>query len=94
MLPIDFFDNDIEKLNSIILDDNLLKEKIEEYYNSCQNWECSILEPYRGKILNKLFSLGLIPKFVRGRKIPQILNHVECESHRDKLIYALRKRLK
>lgn len=94
MLPIDFFDKDIEKLNSIILDDNMLKDKIEEYYNSCQNWECSILEPYRGKILNKLFSLGLLPKFVNGAKISQILNHVECESHRDKLIYALRKRLK
>lgn len=94
MLSLDAFDIYIEELNSIILDDKILQFKTEEYYKSSQSWEYSVLEPYRGRVANKLFSLGLLPKFVKGRKIPQILNHVECESHRDKLIYALRKRLK
>ena len=52
--------------------------------------ELSILEPYSGRVLGKLYSLGLFPKFICGAKANSILNHINCEAHRDKLIFALK----
>ena len=94
VLSKDFLKREIDRINSIIQDDVQLRSKIDEYYTSSQNCELSILEPYRGKISRKLFSLGLLPSFIKGTKVSQILNHVDCESHRDKLVYALRRNLK
>ena len=94
VLAKDFLKTEIDKINSIIRDDELLRCKIGEYYTTTRNWELSILEPYSGRISRKLFSLGLLPSFIKGKKVSQILNHVECESHRDKLIFALKNMLK
>ena len=90
LLDTTAFDNTIAELNLIISDSNSLRAKITEYYKNCTNNELSRMEPYSGRILNKLFSLGLLPKFISGQKAINILNHVDCEAHRDKLIFALR----
>lgn len=87
------FENSLKKLNQIIADRTLLTEKNNEYYKKCTSWEISILEPYRGKLLYKLYNMGLLPSFIKKRKIPALLNHICCESHRDKLIYALNNKI-
>ena len=61
-----------------------------DYYKNCKNNELSLMEPYSGRILSKLLSLGLLPKIICGKKAINILNHVDCEAHRDKLIFALK----
>lgn len=87
------FFNKIKELNDIISDNNKLKREIEKYYASCIKAELSYFEPYRGRILRKLHYIGILPSFVTGSKIPSILNHIECEAHRDKLIHTLHKKL-
>lgn len=84
------FENSIKKLNGIIADKTLLQEENHKYYKTCIPWEISILEPYRGKLLYKLYNMRLLPSFIKRRKIPALLNHIHCESHRDKLIFALK----
>ena len=84
-----FFEQ-IDQLNSIIIDDKELERQVNAYYASFSNFELSVLEPYQGKVTAYLFSKGLLPKFIRGSKLIQILNHITCESHLDKLRYALR----
>lgn len=91
ILPSASFKDQLDELNSVISSDIMLKEAMDKYYSSTSRDEMSVLEPYQGRISVKLFSMGLLPKFVRGLKILQILNHVECESHRDRIIYALKK---
>lgn len=81
---------EINNLNAIIGSETLLREKLDEYYRMCSKWEMSILEPYSGRIWGKLYSLGLLPHFIKGRKLCAVLNHIECEAHRDKLLFALR----
>ena len=83
------FHQKIAELNSTIADDSKLRAKIYEYYSKSASYELSIIEPYRGRILNKLYSMHLLPTFVKNSKLAAILNHVCCESHRDKLLYAL-----
>lgn len=85
----DFLKN-VESLSAIITDDQKLREATYRYYSSCIKEELLILEPYGSKISRKLFSLGLLPRFVTYSKSLSILNHTSCESHRDKLVYALK----
>lgn len=92
ILPADVFSKELTRLNNIISDDDKLKIAVTQYYETFAKYERSILEPYRGRVFNKLFSMNLLPRFITGVKRYAILNHVECESHRDKLIYALKKK--
>ena len=84
------FSNELQTLNENITDDAKLKLATNHYYETCARYERSILEPYSGRVLNKLFSMNLLPEFVSGVKKYGMLNHIECESHREKLIFALR----
>lgn len=88
------FDSDLTKLNKIISSHEMLARETENYYNSCIDSELSILEPYRGRVLMKLFHFGLLPKCIKKSKISSILNRVDCESHRDRMIYSLKKKIK
>lgn len=87
------FDEKLKQLNDIIIDDNRLDNEVTEYYNLCAETENLYIEPYSGRVFGKLFRLGLIPSFIKGKKASAILNHVQCESHRDKLLYALKKKI-
>ena len=90
ILPSDALANELEQLNVVICDDTLLQVAIAKYYKECERYERNLLEPYNGRIFKKMFSMKLLPRFVSGMKKYAILNHVECESHRDKLIFALK----
>lgn len=82
----------ISDLNNVIMDDSLLEKALEEYYQKFSQSELSILEPYFSKISSKLFDMGLLPSCVE-KKLPLIMNHIFCESHADKLKYALLQKL-
>jgi hypothetical protein len=85
------FDKHISELNTIIADRQRLLADNEVYYERCARGELINLEPYRGRVLVKLFLLGLLPRCIKNNKLLGILNHINCESHRDKLLYALKK---
>lgn len=88
------FDKSIERLNTIISDPEVLKDEVKNYYDTCSVFERMCLEPYSGRIMRKLYSFGLVPSFIKADKANYILNHIECESHRDKIIFALKNRNK
>lgn len=83
------FEKELSRLNHIISDDALLKERLRAYYEKCSEGELSILEPYGSRVTRKLYSLSLLPSFMKGRKLEAVLNHIGCESHRDKMLFAL-----
>ena len=94
MLENSVFDKTVSKLNDIIADHTQLDIKLKEYYCMGEKYENFCLEPYSGKIYEKLFSISMLPTFVSGKKASFILNHINCESHRDKLIFALKRKNK
>lgn len=83
------FEKELDTINHIISNETLLKNHLKNYYRDCSNGELSILEPYVGRVSRKMFDLSLLPHFIKGRKLAAILNHISCESHRDKLLFAL-----
>lgn len=84
----------IQGLNAIISDRNRLQIETDKYYKQSVKHEIANLEPYNNKVLSKLYCLGLLPSFINKKKLASILNHVDCEAHRDKLLYALTKNIK
>lgn len=93
LLQTNAFDSRLKDINKIILDERLLSREIDDYYHTCVSFEDFCLEPYYGRIMSKLYSMGGVPGFIKGKKASFVLNHVECESHRDKLLYALKKKV-
>lgn len=84
------FERKLLELNSVISNSESLKKENEEYYKKNVEYEEFMLEPYTGRIMTKLFDIGLLPSLLKDRKKTFILNHILCESHRDKLIFALK----
>ena len=70
----------------------LLNEITEEYYNKCARNECSILELYNGPVTGKLYNMGLLPNLISNSKALFVLHRIDCESHRDKMIFALKQK--
>lgn len=89
LLPKDAFESEISKINKIISDEQKIRELTDEYYKSCSQQIKKVFEPYSGRILNKLYSLRLLPSWIKGDKLNMIKNYVACESHRDKVLHNL-----
>lgn len=83
------FDRKISDLNGIINDKQLLQDKQNTYYKSSANGIRIKLEPYTSRIIKGLRIRHLIPSVLSQKKLVEILNMINCESHRDKLLQTL-----
>lgn len=86
------FDFIIGELNRIIQNPKLLRKCLEDYYSTRSEYLLSLLEPYFGRIVNKLYRMKLLPPTMTKDHFLCIDNMIECESHNDVLLYALKKR--
>ena len=84
------FDKNIERLNAIIHDTNELKKRVDEYYGSTAPSMSLMHQPYENRILNKLYRMHLLPSLVSKKRFLMLLNYINCESHLDKHVFALK----
>lgn len=84
------FDEDIFRLNSIILDDNRLEAEHVSWMNKTSKMYEMALSPLANRILCALAYRGWIPSFLPEKKILKIMNYIDCESHRDRMIHMLK----
>ena len=92
LLPEDSYRKELKQLNAIIGNQTELRNAVSSYYQRCSKFELSMFEPYSGRIFSKLLSMGLLPRFLPKKKALMIRNHIECQSHRYKLIYAIKQK--
>lgn len=83
------FNKRIEELNAIITSSKELATKYDELKHNTRMKYRSHIEPYKSRIMRYLFRKHLLPSLMR-RKYPIISNIVQCESHRERLLDALR----
>lgn len=83
----------IDDINMIINNRTVLESELDKYYSTCINWEIEKFEPYLNRLTRKLYRLGLLPHFVKNEKLLSILNSINCESHRDKVLFALKDKI-
>lgn len=84
----------LNELNKIISNPERLISENSKYYDRCSNHELRILEPYSGRMQNYLYNKKLLPSCMTKSKCLSVYNHIYCESHREKITYALKSRFK
>lgn len=88
----DLFNDQLNRLNQIITDRSSLISKLDEYYSKNSKNILSIFEPYSNRLTKSLFFRGLLPSRIKKGTALSIMNRITCESHLDKLKYALAKK--
>lgn len=83
------FHKNISNLNNIISNDYQLSSKRKEYMLRTMRWYKLALEPYQGRFLSSMYMKQLLPSCISLKKRLQILNFLQCESHLDRLIFAI-----
>ena len=85
------FDNEIDKLNKIIVDDVTLTYEHQKWMDATGRWFELCLTPYSNRYLRILSGHGFLPKLLPLQKRLQIINYIDCESHRDRILQVLKK---
>lgn len=83
------FDESIEKLNAIIANPKLLKSKHMEWMKKSSITYRTSLIPYSNRYAKALNSRGFLPSFITKERIERFINYIDCESHRENMLYML-----
>lgn len=85
------FDDEINKLNTIITDDDKLAEEYKKQLLLVKRQYLWYLQPFSSKILRALEKWGLLPEaLLKKSHRLLLLNIIRCESHRDVLLHILK----
>lgn len=88
------FEEKISEINTIIQNPLLLKERNERWMSETYLYLQTILLPYPHHYLISAANRGWIPKCMNKTRVARLLNKVDCESHRDRLVFYLKHILK
>ena len=83
------FEERIENLNGIIADPEQLAAKYEELKRGTRLKYRAYIEPYMSKLMRYLYRKHLLPSFM-SRKYVLVHNLIQCESHRERLLDAIK----
>lgn len=84
----------INNLNTIIKNDDLLKDHFLSFVKKQYLNYKIIFSPYSNRYLRALCKKGVLPSFLKEKQILHILNTIRCESHRDIAIESLKMSVK
>ena len=76
-------------LNNIIDNKKVLEEHHSFFLRRKNTFLKLSFEPYQSRLLASLYSRGFLPSFLKKNKL-KILAYIQCESHRERLIYILK----
>lgn len=84
------FMENINKLNSIISDDNLLEAEFVKWIKKNKKRYESYLSPYGNRYLRFLCRLGILPTMLNQNRKNVLLDMIQCESHNDIILKLLK----
>ena len=87
------FDREMERLNAVIADDRALEEAQQRMVKRAARYFSSFLTPYSKKWSLALYEKGMLPAYFPRQKWLQLLNRMQCESHRDNYICFIKERM-
>ena len=79
----------LDKINSVIQDRVKLSDEVKHFMSETSEGYKLALEPYTGRISQKLYSMNLLPSFCKGKKKVLLKNLLRCESHYERLLASL-----
>ena len=90
---LDDFLGRIEKINTVISSPEALKENYNHFLEDTKGRFLSLLTPYSKRWARALYEKKLLPAYYPKKKWIELLNNIECESHRERLIYFIKSKL-
>ena len=84
------FDKKIDEINAVISDKSAREAVIDKYFSLGEKGIHLLFEPYSLKFFKKLWWHKLLPSFFGSTKRRALLNKIECESHRERLLHFLK----
>ena len=87
------FNEHIAKLNAIIADVDKLKYEHEVWMDSTDKKYTVMLEPYSNRWFVAAYMRGLLPSFINEKRLLRMINYVDCEAHRDRLLRMLKRKI-
>lgn len=79
----------LEELNGIIADPEQLRKRQEEYYRQDATKYKEMFEPLDLRLFRALRKRGWLPSLISKKRKVLAMDFIQCESHRDRLIYHL-----
>jgi poly-gamma-glutamate synthesis protein (capsule biosynthesis protein) len=83
------YDKRIKELNSIISEPELLRSYQDDYFRKEEKKYKQMFEPLDSRLIKVLRKRGLIPSLISRKRKLLALDFIQCESHRDRLLYHL-----
>lgn len=89
------FEKTFQKLSSIIVNQEMLKQSLRKYYLSDAKKKSyiSVMQAFYGRIYNFMVRHKLMPSMISDKKLTYAYNIINCESHRIPLLYAYKERI-
>ncbi len=84
------FEERIDSLNRIVADRSLLTDSHTRWMRETSQRYRTSFTPYENRYLQAAYEKGLLPAFLGARKRRALLNLIECEAHRDRVIELLK----
>ena len=84
-----FYDTRLEELNNIIADSELLLRQQDKYYGQEETKYKEMFEPLNHRFFRALRKRGWFPSFISKKRQLLAQDFIQCESHRDRLVYHL-----
>ena len=89
---LESFHRKLEEINAVIADEVMLEAQYDAFCESRRS-QLSCLAPYMNEHTRAASGRGWIPYLLPKKKLLNILNFIECESHRDLLIESIVKKI-
>lgn len=90
LLPKDAFLKELKELNTIIADDEKLKERVKQYYHNSMKNVAYAIEPIQNRYIAALQHRRLLPSSYSKQWLVKLQNYIVCEAHREKLDFFLK----
>ncbi len=81
------FDEELQRLNAIIVDRKELEKRTDGYYAQSMATIQGVIEPIQNRIIAGLQRRHLLPSLITKKWLLKLQNYVLCEAHRDKMEY-------
>lgn len=88
----EFFER-FQKRSDELTDEKKLAQAFQGFVDGESNGLSVLMTPYTSKRTKWLFQKGLLPALYPKKKLLTLLNIVECESHRERLIHYIKNKL-
>ena len=91
---LESFLNIIDGLNKVITTSGALQREYDEFLERTIGKNASLITPYGKRWARALYEKNLLPSYYPKKKWIELLNNIECESHRERFVNFIKHKIR